>query len=76
VLVWLFLSYVDWMRLKKIMKDFDLFRIETYLIPFNPHGLRAKRTSSKNCRMTGWRKWEGLNDENVGMMLDLNAIDK
>jgi hypothetical protein len=29
---------------KKIMKDFDLFGIETHLIPHNPHGLRAKRT--------------------------------
>jgi hypothetical protein len=27
---------------KKIMKDFDLFGIETYPIPPNPHGLRAK----------------------------------
>jgi hypothetical protein len=32
------------MGLEKIMKDFDLFRIETHPIPPNPHGLRAKRT--------------------------------
>jgi hypothetical protein len=29
------------------VKDFDLFGIETHLIPPNPHGLRAKRTSPK-----------------------------
>jgi hypothetical protein len=44
-LVRLFLSHVDWMGLEKIMKDFDLFGIETHPIPPNPHGLRAKRTS-------------------------------
>jgi hypothetical protein len=33
------------MRLEKIMKDFDLFGIETHPIPPNPHGLRTKRTS-------------------------------
>jgi hypothetical protein len=43
-LVRLFLSHVDWMRLEKFMKDFDLFGIETHPIPPNPHGLRAKRT--------------------------------
>jgi hypothetical protein len=31
--------------LEKIVKDFDLFGIETHPIPPNPHGLRAKRTS-------------------------------
>jgi hypothetical protein len=35
------------MRLKKIVKDFDLFGIKTHLILSNPHGLRAKRTSPK-----------------------------
>jgi hypothetical protein len=44
-LVWLFLSHVDWMGLEKIVKDFDLFGIETHPILPNPHGLRAKRTS-------------------------------
>jgi hypothetical protein len=44
-LVRLFLSHVDWMGLEKIVKDFDLFGIETHPIPPNPHGLRAKRTS-------------------------------
>jgi hypothetical protein len=33
------------MRLEKIVKDFDLFGIETHPIPPNPYGLRAKRTS-------------------------------
>jgi hypothetical protein len=33
------------MGLEKIVKDFDLFGIETHPIPPNPHGLRAKRTS-------------------------------
>jgi hypothetical protein len=44
-LVRLFLSHMDWMGLEKIVKDFDLFEIETHPIPPNPHGLRAKRTS-------------------------------
>jgi hypothetical protein len=44
-LVRLFLSHMDWMRLEKIVNDFDLFGIETHPIPPNPHGLRAKRTS-------------------------------
>jgi hypothetical protein len=44
-LVRLFLSHVDWMGLEKIVKDFDLFGIETHPIPPNPHELRAKRTS-------------------------------
>jgi hypothetical protein len=38
---------VDWMGLEKIVKDFDLFGIETHPIPPNPYGLRAKRTSPK-----------------------------
>jgi hypothetical protein len=33
--------------LEKIVKKFDLFRIETHPIPLNPHGLRANRTSPK-----------------------------
>jgi hypothetical protein len=32
------------MGLEKIMKDFDLFGIETHPIPPKPHGLRTKRT--------------------------------
>jgi hypothetical protein len=35
------------MGLEKIVKDFDLFGIETHPISPNPHGLRAKRTSPK-----------------------------
>jgi hypothetical protein len=35
------------MGLEKIVKNFDLFGIETHPIPHNPHGLRAKRTSPK-----------------------------
>jgi hypothetical protein len=31
-IVRLFLSHVDWMRLEKIVKDFDLFGIETHPI--------------------------------------------
>jgi hypothetical protein len=38
---------MDWMGLEKIEKKFDLFRIKTYPIPLNPHGLRANRTSPK-----------------------------
>jgi hypothetical protein len=30
---------------KKLKKKFDLFRIQTYLIALNPHGLKANRTS-------------------------------
>jgi hypothetical protein len=37
--------YMDWMRLEKIEKKFDLFGIHTYPIILNPHGLRANRTS-------------------------------
>jgi hypothetical protein len=33
------------MGLEKIVKDFNLFGIETHPIPPNPHGLRAKRTN-------------------------------
>jgi hypothetical protein len=36
---------MDWMRLQKIEKKFDLFGIKTHPIPLNPHGLRANRTS-------------------------------
>jgi hypothetical protein len=36
---------MDWMGLEKIIKDFDLFGIETHPISPNPHGLRTKRTS-------------------------------
>jgi hypothetical protein len=36
---------MDWMRLKKIMKDFDLFGIKNHLILPNLLGLRANRTS-------------------------------
>jgi hypothetical protein len=36
---------LHWMRLEKIKKKFDLFRIQTHLIPLNPHGLRANRTN-------------------------------
>jgi hypothetical protein len=36
---------MDWMGLEKIEKKFDLFGIQTHLIPLNPHGLRANRTS-------------------------------
>jgi hypothetical protein len=38
---------MDWMGLEKIVKKFDLFGIQTHLIPLNPHGLRANRTSPK-----------------------------
>jgi hypothetical protein len=38
---------MDWMRLEKIEKKFDLFGIKTYPIPLNPRGLRANRTSPK-----------------------------
>jgi hypothetical protein len=33
------------MGLKKIVKKFDLFGIQTHPIPLNPYGLRANRTS-------------------------------
>jgi hypothetical protein len=36
---------MDWMGLEKIEKKFDLFGIQTHLIPLNPHGLIANRTS-------------------------------
>ena len=36
---------MDWIRLEKIKKKFDLFRIETHPISLNPHGLRANQTS-------------------------------
>jgi hypothetical protein len=44
-LVRLFPIHMDWMGLEKIEKKFDLFGIQTNLIPLNPHGLRANRTS-------------------------------
>jgi hypothetical protein len=43
-LVRLFPIHMDWMRLEKILKKFDLFGIQTHPIPLNPHGLRANRT--------------------------------
>jgi hypothetical protein len=36
---------MDWMRLEKNVKKFELFGIQTHPIPLNPHGLRANRTS-------------------------------
>jgi hypothetical protein len=39
-LVRLFPIHMDWMRLKKIEKKFDLFGIKTHPIPLNPHGSR------------------------------------
>jgi hypothetical protein len=36
---------MDWMRLEKNEKMFDLFGFQTHPIPLNPHGLRANRTS-------------------------------
>jgi hypothetical protein len=44
-LVRLFPIHMDWMGLKKIVKKFELFGIQTHPIPLNPHGLRANRTS-------------------------------
>jgi hypothetical protein len=44
-LVRLFPIHMDWMRLEKIEKKFDLFGIQTHPIPLNPHGLKANRTS-------------------------------
>jgi hypothetical protein len=38
---------MDWMVLEKIEKMFDLFGIQTHLIPLNLYGLRANRTSPK-----------------------------
>jgi hypothetical protein len=38
---------MDYVGFEKIMKDFNLFRIETHSILPNSHGLRAKRTNSK-----------------------------
>jgi hypothetical protein len=39
---------MDWMRLEKIEKKFDLFGIQTHPILLNPHGLRANRTGPKD----------------------------
>jgi hypothetical protein len=44
---------MDWMRLEKIKKKFDLFRIQTHPISLNPHGLRANRTSPKSDEGSG-----------------------
>jgi hypothetical protein len=44
-LVRLFPIPMNWMGLEKIKKKFDLFGIQTHLIPLNPYGLRANRTS-------------------------------
>jgi hypothetical protein len=41
---------MDWMRLEKILKKFDLFEIQIHPITLNLHGLRANRTSPK----VGW----------------------
>jgi hypothetical protein len=41
----LFPKHMDWMRLEKIVKIFDLFGIQTHLIPLNPYELRANRTN-------------------------------
>jgi hypothetical protein len=38
---------MDWMRLKKIKKKFDLFEIQTHPITLNLHRLRANRTSPR-----------------------------
>jgi hypothetical protein len=40
---------MDWMRLEKNEKRFDLFGFQTHPIPLNPHGLRANRTSPYRC---------------------------
>lgn len=53
-LVRLLLSHVDWMRIKEIMKYFDLFEIETHLISHNPYELRAKQTCP-NCSTRVWQ---------------------
>jgi hypothetical protein len=42
---------MDWMRLEKIEKKFDLFGIQTHPIPLNPHGLRANRTGPNGIRV-------------------------
>jgi hypothetical protein len=44
-LVRLFPIHMDWMRLKKILKKFNLFGIQTHPTPLNPHRLKANRTS-------------------------------
>jgi hypothetical protein len=44
-LVRLFLIYMDWMRLEKIEKKFNLLEIQTHPISLNPYELRANRTS-------------------------------
>jgi hypothetical protein len=36
---------MDWMRLEKISRDFDLLWIKTHPILSNPHELERKRTS-------------------------------
>jgi hypothetical protein len=40
--------------LEKIEKRFDLFGIQTHPISFNPHGLRANRTSPNMARVACW----------------------
>jgi hypothetical protein len=37
-------------EIEKNIKDFDLFKIKTHLIPLNPHGLGANRTSPNTAR--------------------------
>jgi hypothetical protein len=44
-LVRLFPIYMNWMRLKKMKKKFNLFGIQTHPISLNPHVLRANRTN-------------------------------
>jgi hypothetical protein len=39
----LFLSHVDWIRLKKIMKDFNLFRIKNSSNPIKFTWIENKR---------------------------------
>jgi hypothetical protein len=43
--------------IEKIVNDFNLFGIQTHPIPPNPHGLRAKRTSSKKEKKTDLLKF-------------------
>jgi hypothetical protein len=45
---------MDWMRLEKIYRDFDLLWIKTHPILSNPHGLAKKRTSPKGPLRFGW----------------------
>jgi hypothetical protein len=51
---------MDWMRLEKIKKKFDLFGIQTHPISLNSHRLRANRTSPK-CFYVLENKMQDLN---------------